>query len=67
MIYVICFVCGVLLGIWIRETFICLHGEWETIDEKDVVSHEDDKIPIGRNYYQRCKKCGTVRIKKLRS
>lgn len=45
---------------WIRDLF-CRH-QWETIAEYETFSAwRGEKIPLGRAYDVRCKRCGWIR------
>lgn len=57
----------------LRRLFgICNH-EWEVIEVITVYDHSigygnkpSNSLPIGKDYVLQCKKCGDIKIKKLR-
>lgn len=47
---------------YIRSCF-CKH-DWELLNEVNVYKCEEDKIPIGKKWTYRCKKCGYFKVDK---
>ena len=60
---IIIFLIGIILGWYLREKLVCLHKEWDIIEQRNLIYNEGDTTPHGKRIYFQCKKCKIIKKK----